>query len=64
METKVWNVSLRSKKDAVQVEAASVKEEDDGKLTFKDASGNVVGWYWITEVQGYSEDCSSGFAII
>jgi hypothetical protein len=63
METKIWNVPLRSKKDSIPVEAATVKEEDDGKLTFRDASGNVVGWYWLAEVQGYSVEPSSGIAI-
>jgi hypothetical protein len=54
-ENRLWKVSVRSKKDQHHVEAANVKE-DDGKLIFTDAQGNLTGSFYLAEVQGYSAE--------
>lgn len=53
MESKLWNIFVRSRKDLHQVEA-STAEELDGRLVLKDGEGTTVGSYFLTEIQGYS----------
>lgn len=62
-KNKVWNVSLRSKKEPERVEAATVQEYD-GRVTFVDAQGNFAASYSLAEVQGYSIEADSWCAII
>ena len=52
-ENKMWLVCLKSKKEPIRVEAASVKNVN-GQYVFKDASGGDVGLYNISAVEGYS----------
>ena len=52
-EAKIWKVSVRSQKGQHHIEAANVKDAD-GKLVFTDIQGNLVGSFWIADVQGYS----------
>ena len=57
-KNRMWLVCLKSKKEPIRVEAASVKSVS-GQYVFKDESGGDVGLYDISAVEGYSVDSGS-----
>jgi len=54
-EDKIWNVCLKSKKEPIKIEAATV-ERETGQFVFKNEAGERVGFYNISDVEGYSEE--------